>query len=159
MANARRALVHGGLFVWSLLSMSAAGLYFAGADPWLAATWSNASALGQGAAYAACMMAILATHELGHILQARRYGVPVSWPYFLPGIGPLPPVAGLGGIIPLMGTFGAFIQMEWRPLSARAAPSRGFLSRRPCWRSGCGSPRCGRCPLTQQTRCGSATRC
>jgi membrane-associated protease RseP (regulator of RpoE activity) len=134
LANARRALVHGGLFIWSLLSMSAAGLYFAGADPWLAATWSDASALGQGAAYAACMMAILATHELGHILQARRYGVPVSLPYFLPGIGPLPPVAGLGGIIPMMGTFGAFIQMEWRPLSARAllhigagGPIAGFL--------------------------------
>jgi membrane-associated protease RseP (regulator of RpoE activity) len=131
LADTRRALVHGGLFLWSLLTMGAAGLYFAGADPWLSATWSNTTALMQGVAYAACMMTILGTHELGHILQARRHGVPVSWPYFLPGLGPLP---GVGGMIPMMGTFGAFIQMSWRPLSSRAlleigagGPIAGFV--------------------------------
>jgi membrane-associated protease RseP (regulator of RpoE activity) len=134
LADLRRALVHGGLFVWSLVSMASAGLLCAGRDPWEAATWADRGALVQAAAYAACMMAILGIHELGHIVQARRHEVPVSAPYFLPGIGPLPPVAGWGGMIPMMGTFGAFIQMQWRQLSAKAlleigagGPIAGFV--------------------------------
>jgi membrane-associated protease RseP (regulator of RpoE activity) len=53
-----------------------------------------------GITYAAALMFILTCHEFGHYLQARRYGVPASPPYFLPV--PLPP----------LGTFGAFIVMR-----------------------------------------------
>ena len=53
-----------------------------------------------GITYSAALMFILTCHEFGHYLQARRYGVPASLPYFLPV--PLPP----------LGTFGAFIVMR-----------------------------------------------
>jgi Zn-dependent protease len=53
-----------------------------------------------GVLYGACLMLILGCHELGHYLTARRYGVPVSVPYFLPF--PLSP----------LGTFGAVIKMR-----------------------------------------------
>jgi membrane-associated protease RseP (regulator of RpoE activity) len=47
---------------------------------------------------------------MGHFLTARRHGVRVTWPYFLPG----PPLASLG-------TFGAFIRLKG------AIPERGAL--------------------------------
>ena len=37
-----------------------------------------------GPAFAVALMGILLAHELGHYVQARRYGVPASLPYFLP---------------------------------------------------------------------------
>jgi len=52
--------------------------------------------------YAGPVMFILVCHEMGHFLQARRYGIHASYPYFLPM--PLPP----------MGTMGAVIVMEAR---------------------------------------------
>jgi membrane-associated protease RseP (regulator of RpoE activity) len=135
LANRREALIHVGLFVWSSLTMLTAGLIFAGAELWavLLGAGADLSIWGAALGYAVCMMAILALHELGHIIQARRHEVPVSWPYFLPGIGPLPPGMG-GAVIPLMGTFGAFIRMQWRAISARAlleigagGPILGFI--------------------------------
>lgn len=56
------------------------------------------SAWAVGLPYALGVMLILGIHEMGHYLTARRHGVRVSLPYFVP----LP--FGLG-------TFGAFIQM------------------------------------------------
>ncbi|RMH23329.1 MAG: site-2 protease family protein [Acidobacteria bacterium] len=50
-----------------------------------------------GPVYAAAVMTILTTHELGHFLQARRYGVVASLPYFIPM--PLPPLGTMGAII------------------------------------------------------------
>ncbi len=55
-----------------------------------------------GLTYAALVMTILFCHEMGHFLQARRYAVRSSLPFFLPmPIGPL-------------GTLGAVIAMEPR---------------------------------------------
>ncbi len=34
--------------------------------------------------YAIPLMFTLLCHEFGHFLQARRYHVPASWPYFIP---------------------------------------------------------------------------
>lgn len=62
--------------------------------------------LSNGAAFGATLMGILMCHEFGHYLMARRRGVRVSLPYFIP----LPPVVSLG-------TLGAVIRME----SANAA--------------------------------------
>lgn len=67
------------------------------------------------------LMAILATHEMGHFIVARRYGVNASLPYFLPSIPPL-------------GTLGAFISIR-DPFPSRralleigiAGPIAGFL--------------------------------
>ena len=74
--------------------------------------------------YSAAVMTILLCHEMGHFVQAWRYGVYASLPYFIPF--PLSPI----------GTFGAVIAMEPRratagtfSTSASAAPSRGSCPR------------------------------
>ena len=50
--------------------------------------------------YVGAMIAILATHELGHWIAARLHGVVVTPPYFIPAP------------FTLFGTFGAFIQQR-----------------------------------------------
>lgn len=37
-----------------------------------------------GLEFAVPLMLILVAHEMGHFFQARRYGVPASYPYFIP---------------------------------------------------------------------------
>lgn len=54
-----------------------------------------------GTAFAATLMSILVCHEMGHYVAARRYGLDVSLPYFIP----LPPMISLG-------TLGAVIRMR-----------------------------------------------
>jgi membrane-associated protease RseP (regulator of RpoE activity) len=61
-----------------------------------------------GLRYAVPLMTILFCHEMGHYLQARRYRVPASLPYFIPV--PLEPI----------GTFGAVIGMAPRIGGRRA---------------------------------------
>lgn len=61
-----------------------------------------------GLSYSVPVMTILATHEAGHFIQARRYGVRCSLPYFIPV--PLPP----------LGTFGAVIGMDSRVRDRKA---------------------------------------
>jgi membrane-associated protease RseP (regulator of RpoE activity) len=53
------------------------------------------------ALYSAVLMTILVGHELGHYLTCRRYGLPATLPFFLPGP-------------PFIGTFGAFIRIRSR---------------------------------------------
>lgn len=55
------------------------------------------SFLTGGLKYSVALMAILTAHEMGHFLQARRYGVPASWPWFIPM--PLPPLGTMGAVI------------------------------------------------------------
>ncbi|MEN6458618.1 MAG: site-2 protease family protein [Thermoguttaceae bacterium] len=69
---------------------------------------SPLAALVTGLRYAVPVMTILLCHEMGHFIQARRYGVYASLPYFLPV--PVPP----------FGTFGAVIFMEPRIGGRRA---------------------------------------
>ena len=104
----RRLFVHGGLFV-----LTCASTWYAG-----------------GLEFAATLMAILGTHELGHWLAARHHGVPASLPYFIPV-----PFIGTG-------TLGAIIKMD-RPIEERlklidvgaAGPLAGFVVALPllCW--------------------------
>jgi membrane-associated protease RseP (regulator of RpoE activity) len=65
--------------------------------------------LARGVPFALTLLSILAVHELGHYVQARRHGVPVTLPYFIPV--PLPGT---------LGTFGAFIQMRGTVENKRA---------------------------------------
>ena len=50
-----------------------------------------------GPSFAAALMVILLSHEMGHYLQARRYGVPATLPFFIPL--PLPPFGTMGAVI------------------------------------------------------------
>jgi membrane-associated protease RseP (regulator of RpoE activity) len=60
-----------------------------------------------GLPYAMSLLAILGVHEFGHYVMARRHGVDVTLPYFIP--------------VPMgLGTFGAFIQMKSLIRSRRA---------------------------------------
>ena len=62
---------------------------------------------GVGLSYSLGLLAILGVHELGHFFMARRHGIHVTPPYFIP--------------VPMaLGTFGAFIQMR-SPVQDRRA--------------------------------------
>jgi membrane-associated protease RseP (regulator of RpoE activity) len=67
------------------------------------------AALAPGTWFSLPLMLILGVHELGHYALARRHGMDVSPPYFLPS----PP------LLSLIGTFGAFIRLR-SPLLNRA---------------------------------------
>ena len=107
VAPARRLFRTG---VWvnvALLLATFATTVFAGAanrganpltDPW---------SLVQGLPFAITLLSILGVHELGHYFTARRYGITVTLPYFIPA-----PVG--------LGTFGAFIKMK-SPVTDRKA--------------------------------------
>jgi len=49
--------------------------------------------------YSVALLTVLIGHEAGHYLACRRYRLPATLPYFLPGLPPL-------------GTFGAFIRIK-----------------------------------------------
>jgi membrane-associated protease RseP (regulator of RpoE activity) len=107
----RRVWLPAALFVATCLSTLLAGsrdvlLGFDWATQGLAAGLGHA--LVQGLLYAVPLMTILIFHEMGHFLQARRYGVPASYPYFIPM--PVSPI----------GTFGAVIAMGARMGHRRA---------------------------------------
>ena len=77
--------------------------------------------LATGLQFAGSLLTILLAHELGHYFVARRHGVAVSLPYFIP-------------MPNLLGTMGAFIRMKTPPLNRRAmvaigaaGPLAGFL--------------------------------
>lgn len=53
--------------------------------------------LGNAALYSALVMAILGAHEMGHFLQAVRYGIPATWPLFIPM--PFSPIGTMGAVI------------------------------------------------------------
>jgi len=92
--------VHALLFALTLLSMTVAGATFAG----FPASWAlpSAAALRVGLTFSVPLAAILAAHDSGHYLVARRYRVNASPPFFLP----FPPQLGL------LGTMGAFIRLR-----------------------------------------------
>jgi len=50
-----------------------------------------------GLGFCLALMTILLAHEFGHFLQARRYGVPASFPYFIPL--PISPIGTMGAVI------------------------------------------------------------
>lgn len=104
-----RWLVHAGLFLATLGTTTWAGAVLAGALPEGAGTAILADALrraaetlGPGLAFSVPLLGILLAHELGHYLTARRYGLDVSPPYFIP----VPLVATW------IGTMGAFIRLR-----------------------------------------------
>jgi membrane-associated protease RseP (regulator of RpoE activity) len=105
-----RLWVHGLLFVLTLASTLLAGtLQVAGDD--LDRVRSLQELLGYfvshwtlGLPFAIALLGILGTHEFGHYFVARRYGLDVSLPYFIPF--PLNPFTGtLGAVIRIQSPF------------------------------------------------------
>jgi membrane-associated protease RseP (regulator of RpoE activity) len=95
--------LHLGLFALTLLTTTMAGADMAGALVSLAHPFATFSNLAAGLSFSIPLMAILATHEMGHYIVARHHNVDVSPPYFIPA--PFPSFF-------FVGTFGAFIRMR-----------------------------------------------
>jgi len=136
-ASPNRNLVAISLFVLTMISILFAGATAQAPD----LQWVLSHPLA-GLPFAATLMAILTAHELGHYFVARRLGVAVSLPYFIPmpfsllgtmgavirtrsptwnrrqllAIGAAGPLAGLVVAIPLL-VFG-LLQSEVQPLPA-----------------------------------------
>jgi membrane-associated protease RseP (regulator of RpoE activity) len=85
------------LFVATLGTTVVAGALIDGADP-----FARPAEVVRGIPFSLTLMAILLTHEMGHYLTSRYYGVRASLPYFIPA----PPIPFF------IGTFGAFINMR-----------------------------------------------
>lgn len=98
---AEKLFRHSLFFVLTFLSVFLTGYYMG--DPSYGPLWL------QGISYAVPLMVILGSHEMGHYCQARRYGIDVTLPFFIP----LP-------VISPFGTLGAYIQMKSAPESRRA---------------------------------------
>ncbi len=106
--------LHFFLFVAALGSAVVAGGFLAGTDlldtrfteiggAWFPVpTRIRFAEMAVGLPFALAFIGILLGHEMGHYLAARRHGVPVSLPYFIP----FPPYFSI------VGTLGAFIRLR-----------------------------------------------
>jgi membrane-associated protease RseP (regulator of RpoE activity) len=93
-------LFHLVLFLLTLGSTTLAGaLFFGGGIP-LSRTWPT------GLRFSIPVIVIMGTHEMGHYLMCRRYGIAATLPFFLPA-----PT--------LFGTFGALIRIK-EPIRRKA---------------------------------------
>lgn len=87
-------------------------------------TLHNPHVLVQGLTFSVALLTILLSHEMGHYIACRRYGVAATLPFFIPA----PPLI-------LAGTFGAFIKIR-TPIPTRralfdiglAGPLAGFVA-------------------------------
>ena len=87
------------LFLLTVVSTLWAGAFLAGESPEF--LFRDPSKLIAGLPFSASIMGILAAHEFGHYVAARRYGLHVTLPFFIP----LP-------LISPIGTLGAVIRMK-----------------------------------------------
>ncbi len=94
-----RPWLHLLLFALTLLSMPAAGAMQQGVDP--LTNLQSLVHLGEGIPFAVTLLGILTVHEFGHYFAARRWGLKVSFPYFLPMLHYLSLLGTLGAVIRL----------------------------------------------------------
>jgi membrane-associated protease RseP (regulator of RpoE activity) len=131
---ARRVWVHALLLVLTFFSTTVVGAalqtaFTAGRAPRFEDQYqiyfhlfSNAGVLLLGLPFSLTLLTILLSHEMGHYLACRHYGIDATLPYFLPA-----PT--------LIGTFGAFIRIK-SPIYSRkqlfdvgvAGPIAGFVT-------------------------------
>ncbi len=93
----RRALGHVSLFLATFVSMTA--VFYRSQNP----NGGDVYALQDAALFAGSALLILLSHEMGHYLMARQWGVESSLPYFIPvpfGFGTMGAVIRLKGAIP-----------------------------------------------------------
>ncbi len=92
---------------WLLFGLTVVTTTWAGAAHQGVNLLAEPERFGVGLPYSLGLLAILGVHELGHYFMARRHGIHVTPPYFIP--------------VPMaLGTFGAFIQMR-SPVQDRRA--------------------------------------
>jgi membrane-associated protease RseP (regulator of RpoE activity) len=82
------------LFFFTLLTTIFAGALQEGVNP-----FENPGQIYRGIPFSFSLMGILLAHEFGHYLAAKRHGLNVTLPYFIPAP-------------PIIGTFGAFIKLR-----------------------------------------------
>ncbi|MCH2590569.1 MAG: site-2 protease family protein [Planctomycetales bacterium] len=85
------------LFVATCLSTTHAGSHLAELDAQMTASEINRAMLWSGLQFTTAVMGILLAHEMGHYLQAIRYGVPATLPFFIPM--PISPFGTMGAVI------------------------------------------------------------
>ena len=85
------------LFLATCLSTTYAGSYLADLTAGMTSSQVTWAMIGSGLQFTAAVMAILIAHEMGHYLQARRYGVPATLPFFIPM--PISPFGTMGAVI------------------------------------------------------------
>jgi len=107
------------LFLMTVVTTLIAGSFLSSVNP-IRHPWE----IVKGIPFSLTLMTILLSHELGHYLACRKYGVDASLPYFIPA----PPIPFI------IGTFGAFIRMRSPVLYknalfdiAVAGPIAGFV--------------------------------
>ncbi len=94
-----------------LFALTGVSAYFAGSvftDTALPPP-TPAEMVRHGLAFAAALLAILLSHEMGHFLLARRHGVDATWPFFIPA-----------PLLSLIGTLGAVMKLRSLPRTRRA---------------------------------------
>ncbi|MQA90143.1 MAG: site-2 protease family protein [Gemmatimonas sp.] len=105
--------IHYLLGLTTFVTTTAAGAYFAGRQPFVLAFLPGPLAIPYpvglapadflpGLSFSVPLLVVLLGHELGHYLVARRHGMNVSPPFFIPA----------PHWINLIGTFGAFIRLR-----------------------------------------------
>lgn len=84
----------------------------------------SAERMRNGLGFAAALVLIMLTHEMGHFFLARRHGVDATWPFFIPA-----------PLLSLIGTLGAVIRLRSLPKTRRAlidigaaGPIAGFVA-------------------------------
>jgi membrane-associated protease RseP (regulator of RpoE activity) len=82
--------------VLTAISTLVAGAYLEGAP--LAFPLREPGRIAEGVPFAATLLGILAAHEFGHWFAARRYGLDVTLPFFIP-LPLLSPIGTLGAVI------------------------------------------------------------
>jgi membrane-associated protease RseP (regulator of RpoE activity) len=89
------------LFLLTLLTTLAAGTLQQGINP-----LEEPSSLWRGIPFSFTLLMILAAHEFGHYIMAKKHRIDVTLPYFIPAPS-------------FIGTFGAFIKMKSPMLDRR----------------------------------------
>jgi membrane-associated protease RseP (regulator of RpoE activity) len=120
--NLNVILVHGGLFLLTLITTTMAGAEWTYSKSVFMPGYSWAD-FQSGFAYSIPFLLTLTVHEFGHYFTAQYYRIKVSLPYYIP----LPPLF-------MLGTLGAVIRLRERPVSKQqhfdigiAGPLAGFV--------------------------------
>ena len=76
----------------------------------------------RGLEYMVAVIGVLLAHEMGHFLMTVRYGIPASYPIFIP----MP-------LLTMTGTMGAVISMDGLPPTAARYSTSDLQGRSPGW--------------------------